>query len=57
MPLATTHIRYLELSTAQMVQKVAELESETARLRQVNETLMLSAAERSRIAAATSNGY
>lgn len=46
---ATTHIRYLELTTSQMVQKVAELEAETARLRQVNETLMLSAAERSRI--------
>ncbi|KAG8906067.1 hypothetical protein FRB99_007655 [Tulasnella sp. 403] len=52
---ATTHIRYLELTTAQMVQKVAELEAETARLRQVNETLMLSAAERSRIAAATAS--
>jgi len=53
---ATTHIRYLELTTAQMVQKVAELESETARLRQVNETLMLSAAERSRISANV-NGF
>lgn len=53
---ATTHIRYLELTTAQMVQKVAELEAETQRLRQVNETLMLSAAERSRIAAVTGNG-
>jgi hypothetical protein len=46
---ATTHIRYLELTTNQMAQKVAELEAETARLRQVNETLMLSAAERSRL--------
>ncbi|KAG8885358.1 hypothetical protein FRB97_001433 [Tulasnella sp. 331] len=46
---ATTHIRYLELTTSQMVQKVAELEAETVRLRQVNETLMLSAAERGRI--------
>ncbi|KAG9049892.1 hypothetical protein FS837_008814, partial [Tulasnella sp. UAMH 9824] len=54
---ATTHIRYLELTTAQMVQKVAELEAETARLRQVNETLMLSAAERSRIAAVTGNNF
>jgi hypothetical protein len=53
---ATTHIRYLELTTAQMVQKVAELEAETARLRQVNETLMLSAAERSRISANV-NGF
>ncbi|KAG8929542.1 hypothetical protein FRC03_012364 [Tulasnella sp. 419] len=43
---ATTHIRYLELTTSQMAQKVAELEAETQRLRQVNETLMLSAAER-----------
>jgi len=54
---ATTHIRYLELTTAQMVQKVAELEAETARLRQVNETLMLSAAERQRLAAAAGNGF
>ncbi|KAF9512741.1 hypothetical protein BS47DRAFT_1372713 [Hydnum rufescens UP504] len=43
---ATTHIRQLEMAQAHMIMKINELESETNRLRNVNETLMLSAAER-----------
>lgn len=43
---ATTHIKYLEVNQQQMLQKIQELEAETQRLRNINETLMLSAAER-----------
>ncbi|KDQ14003.1 hypothetical protein BOTBODRAFT_145891 [Botryobasidium botryosum FD-172 SS1] len=43
---ATTHIKLLETQHQQMALKIAELEMETNRLRGVNETLMLSAAER-----------
>jgi hypothetical protein len=45
---ATTHIRQLEMTQTHMIMKINELESETARLRNVNETLMLSAAEQRR---------
>jgi len=43
---ATTHIRTLEMAHSHMIMKINELETEIARLRNVNETLMLSAAER-----------
>jgi hypothetical protein len=43
---ATTHIRQLEMAQTHMIMKINELEAETNRLRNVNETLMLSAAER-----------
>jgi hypothetical protein len=43
---ATTHIKYLEVNQQQMLTKIQELEAETQRLRNINETLMLSAAER-----------
>jgi len=45
---ATTHIRQLEMTQTHMIMKINELEAETARLRNVNETLMLSAAEQRR---------
>lgn len=43
---ATTHIRTLEMSSSHMMMKISELEAETNRLRNINETLMLSTAER-----------
>jgi hypothetical protein len=53
---ATTHIRQLEMTQTHMIMKINELEAETARLRNVNETLMLSAAAEQRRASA-SNGF
>jgi hypothetical protein len=42
---ATTHIKFLESTQAQLTMRLNQAEAETHRLRQVNETLMLSAAE------------
>jgi len=53
---ATTHIRQLEMTQTHMIMKINELEAETARLRNVNETLMLSAAEQRR-SSSGSGGY
>lgn len=41
---ATTHMKYLEVTNQQLQQRLAQAESETHRLRQVNEALMLGAA-------------
>lgn len=49
---ATTHIRYLEMTQQQLQTRLAQAEAETARLRHVNEALMLGTAEQ-RHAAAT----
>lgn len=50
---ATTHIRYLEMTQNQLQQRLAQAESETARLRHVNEALMLGTAEQRHAAAAS----
>lgn len=44
--LATSHIRYLEAMQQQMQAKLTASEMEVTRLRQINEALMLKAAER-----------
>ncbi|KAF7793474.1 hypothetical protein EIP86_004586 [Pleurotus ostreatoroseus] len=49
---ATTHIRYLEMTQQQLQTRLAAAESETARLRHVNEALMLGTAEQRHQAAA-----
>jgi hypothetical protein len=53
---ATSHIKFLEVSQQQLQQRLASAESETQRLRHVNEKLMLGAAEHNQqIAAAAAN--
>lgn len=42
---ATTHIRYLEMTQQQLQTRLQQAEAETARLRHVNEALMLGTAE------------
>jgi len=51
---ATTHIKYLEMTTQQLQSRVQQAEAEVQRLRQFNEALMLGTAE-SRHAAATAS--
>ncbi|KAL4251546.1 BHLH domain-containing protein [Abortiporus biennis] len=48
---ATTHIRYLEMTQQQLQTRLAQAEAETARLRHVNEALMLGTAEQRHAAA------
>lgn len=50
---ATTHIRYLEMTQQQLQTRLQQAESETARLRHVNEALMLGTAEQRHAAAAS----
>ncbi|THH02353.1 hypothetical protein EW026_g509 [Hermanssonia centrifuga] len=50
---ATTHIRYLEVTQQQLQTRLAQAEAETARLRHVNEALMLGTAEQRHAAAAS----
>jgi len=50
---ATTHIRYLEMTQQQLQTRLAQAEAETARLRHVNEALMLGTAEQRHAAAAS----
>jgi hypothetical protein len=49
---ATTHIKYLEMTQQQLQTRLQQAENETARLRQVNEALMLGTAEQRHAAAA-----
>ncbi|THH19675.1 hypothetical protein EW146_g1536 [Bondarzewia mesenterica] len=49
---ATTHIKYLEMTQQQLQTRLQQAESETQRLRQVNEALMLGTAEQRHAAAA-----
>lgn len=51
--LATTHIRYLEMTQQQLQTRLQAAEAETARLRHVNEALMLGTAEQRHAAAAS----
>lgn len=53
MSVATTHIRYLEVTQQQLQTRLQQAESETARLRHVNEALMLGTAEQRHAAAAS----
>ncbi|CAL1694218.1 unnamed protein product [Somion occarium] len=50
---ATTHIRCLEMTQQQLQTRLAQAEAETARLRHVNEALMLGTAEQRHAAAAS----
>ncbi|EPT03493.1 hypothetical protein FOMPIDRAFT_1116028 [Fomitopsis schrenkii] len=50
---ATTHIRYLEMTQQQLQTRLQAAEAETARLRHVNEALMLGTAEQRHAAAAS----
>lgn len=50
---ATTHIRYLEMTQSQLQTRLQQAEAETARLRHVNEALMLGTAEQRHAAAAS----
>lgn len=50
---ATTHIRYLEVTQTQLQARLNQAEAETARLRHVNEALMLGTAEQRHAAAAS----
>ncbi|KZT08634.1 uncharacterized protein LAESUDRAFT_648640 [Laetiporus sulphureus 93-53] len=50
---ATTHIRYLEMTQQQLQTRLQQAEAETARLRHVNEALMLGTAEQRHAAAAS----
>lgn len=50
---ATTHIRYLEVTQQQLQTRLQQAEAETARLRHVNEALMLGTAEQRHAAAAS----
>ena len=52
LPTATTHIKYLEMTQQQLQTRLQQAESETQRLRQVNEALMLGTAEQRHAAAA-----
>ncbi|KAF9817768.1 hypothetical protein IEO21_03227 [Rhodonia placenta] len=49
---STTHIRYLEMTQQQLQTRLQQAEAETARLRHVNEALMLGTAEQRHAAAA-----
>jgi len=49
---ATTHIKYLEMTQSQLSMRLQQAESETQRLRQVNEALMLGTAEQRQAVAA-----
>jgi hypothetical protein len=49
---ATTHIKYLEVSTNQLQTRLQQAEAEVARLRNVNEALMLGTAEQRQAVAA-----
>ncbi|KAH9949338.1 hypothetical protein B0H21DRAFT_129093 [Amylocystis lapponica] len=50
---ATTHIRYLEMTQSQLQTRLQQAEAETARLRHVNEALMLGTAEQRHAAVAS----
>jgi hypothetical protein len=49
---ATTHIKYLEVTTQQLQQRLQQAEAEVSRLRNVNEALMLGTAEQRQAVAA-----
>jgi hypothetical protein len=51
---STTHIKFLEMTTQQMQQRLQAAENEVTRLRAVNEALMLGAAQARHPAAAAS---
>jgi hypothetical protein len=49
---ATTHIKYLEVTTNQLQTRLQQAENEVSRLRNVNEALMLGTAEQRQAVAA-----
>jgi hypothetical protein len=49
---ATTHIKYLEVTTQQLQTRLQQAEAEVSRLRNVNEALMLGTAEQRQAVAA-----
>ena len=50
--LATTHVKYLEMTASQLQTRLQQAEAEVQRLRTVNEALMLGTAEQRHAAAA-----
>lgn len=54
---ATTHIKYLEVSNNQLQTRLQQAEAEVARLRNVNEALMLGTAEQRQAAAVAKHHY